>query len=62
MMTVNVENSNLTTHTLRVMNVMGQVILTTTFEGNECSVNLSDYAQGTYTVSVDGTTVRVIKK
>ena len=60
--TVNIENSTNETHTLRVMNVMGQVVMTTTFEGNECNINLDGYAQGTYTVSVDGTTVRIIKK
>lgn len=59
---ISVENSTNTNHTLRVMNVMGQVIFTTTFEGDNYSLNLDGYALGSYTISVDGTTVRVIKK
>ena len=49
-------------HTLRVMNVMGQVIFTTKFEGENYNLDLDGYANGTYTVTVDGATVRVIKK
>lgn len=50
------------THTLRVMNVMGQVVFTTKFDGESYSLDLDGYANGAYTVSVDGATVRVIKK
>ncbi len=49
-------------HTLRVMNVMGQVVFTTKFEGENYDLDLNGYANGTYTVTVDGATVRVIKK
>ena len=61
-LTVNITNSNTTTHTLRVMNIMGQVLYTTKFEGDNYNVDLEGYANGTYTVTVDGSTVRVIKK
>lgn len=49
-------------HTLRVMNVMGQVVFTTKFDGENYSLDLDGYANGTYTVTVDGATVRIIKK
>ena len=49
-------------HTMRVMNVMGMTVLNTTFDGNETTINLQGLNHGTYTVSVDGQTVRVIKK
>ena len=58
---VNVTNSK-TTHTLRVMNIMGQTLYTTKFEGENYNVDLEGYANGTYTITVDGATVRVIKK
>ena len=60
---VNVTVSNeRTTHVLSVMNVMGQVIFTTKFEGENYDIDLSGYANGSYTITVDGATVRVIKK
>lgn len=59
---VNVQNSANNTHTLRVMNVMGQTVYSAEFEGTECNIDFSSYAQGSYTITVDGTTVRVIKK
>jgi len=49
-------------HTMRVMNVMGLTVLNTTFDGNETTINLQGLNHGTYTVSIDGQTVRVIKK
>lgn len=60
--TVRVENATEFTHTLRVMNVLGMTILDTAFEGDETSVDFSRYARGSYTVSVDGVVLRVIKK
>ena len=61
--TVNVTVSNeRSTHVLSVMNVMGQVIFTTKFEGENYDIDLSGYANGSYTITVDGATVRVIKK
>lgn len=58
---VTVSNNN-AVHVLNVMNVMGQMILTTRFEGESYDIDLSGYANGTYTITVDGATVRVIKK
>lgn len=49
-------------HTLRVMNVMGMTLVNTTFEGDETVVDFSGFGVGSYTVSVDGIVVRVIKK
>lgn len=62
MVNVSVNGSTKDIHTLTVMNVMGQMVLSTTFSGNETNVDLNGLAQGTYTITVDGTTVRVIKK
>ena len=59
---VSIDNSTSDLHTLRVMNIMGQTMVNTTFSGSETSVNMSSFARGTYTVTVDGITVRVIKK
>lgn len=59
---VKVENSFYPTHVLRVMNVMGVTMLNTVFDGNETSIDFSGFANGAYTVSVDGVVNRVIKK
>lgn len=57
-----VENSTQLTHTLRVMNIMGVVMLDTTFDGDATSIDFSRFINGSYTVAVDGMVVRVIKK
>ncbi len=59
---ITVSNSRNTTHTLRVMSIMGIEMVNTTFDGDNCQLDLSSYANGSYTVSVDGIVVRVIKK
>lgn len=59
---ITVENSTMYTHTLRVMNVMGVTLLNTTFNGDVTSIDFSRLGVGSYTVSVDGIVVRVIKK
>ena len=59
---VKVENSFYPMHVLRVMNVMGVTMLNTVFDGNETSIDFSGFANGAYTVSVDGVVNRVIKK
>lgn len=48
-------------HLLVVYNAYGQQILSRTFSGNECSVDFSDMAQGTYLLSVDGEKAKAIK-
>lgn len=60
--TVSIENPIGFNHTLRVMNVLGMTLVNTTFDGDETVVDFSGFGIGTYTVSVDGTVVRVIKK
>lgn len=62
--TVNIaiENATQYTHTLRVMNIMGVTLLNTTFNGDVTSIDFSSFGNGSYTVSVDGMVVRVIKK
>ena len=60
--TIEVQNAASDVHTLRVMNVMGVTLINTTFEGSTTTIDLGHMVQGSYTVSVDGTVVRVIKR
>lgn len=60
--TVSITNSDATRHTVRVMNVMGVTIEDATFDGDSATLDFSRYANGSYTISVDGVVVRVIKK
>lgn len=60
--TLHLDNAVASTHTLRVMSVLGVTIVDTTFEGDTIDVDLSSFLNGSYTVSVDGMVVRVIKK
>ena len=57
---ISIMNSMATMHTVRVMNVMGVTVENSTFEGENTTA--SHMAGGSYTVSVDGVVVRVIKK
>lgn len=59
---IKLENATQFTHTLRVMSVMGVTMLETTFDGDATSIDFSRFGNGSYTVSVDGIVVRVIKK
>lgn len=59
---ISLENATQFTHTLRVMNIMGVTMVNTTFDGNTTSIDFSRFTNGSYTVSVDGIVVRVIKK
>ncbi len=59
---ISIENATQLTHTLRVMNIMGVTLLNTTFDGDATSIDFSRFGNGSYTVSVDGIVVRVIKK
>ena len=60
--TVEIENSTEFTHTLQVMNVMGMVLINTTFNGNSTTIDLTGLNHGNYTVTVDGIATSVIKK
>ena len=60
--TVTIENSDNFEHNLRVVNLMGAEVMSTTFEGNETNVEMSGYPQGNYMISVDGIVVKVMKK
>ena len=60
--TVSIEHSDTFVHTLRVMNTLGMTVLNTTFQGDSTVLDFSSLTHGSYTVSVDGIAVRVIKK
>ena len=60
--TVNITNSDSDIHTLRVMSIVGAEMENTTFCGDSYNLDLRGYTNGSYTVSVDGIVVRVIKK
>jgi len=57
-----IENSGEWNHKLRIVNLMGVEMMTTTFEGNETNVEMGNYPQGNYMISVDGIVVKVMKK
>ena len=59
---ISIDNTRAASHTLRVMSIMGVEMVNTTFNGNSYRLDLSGFAKGSYTVSVDGIVVRVIKK
>ena len=59
---VTIKNSTLWNHNLRVVNLMGIEVLNTTFEGDETIVNMSGFVSGNYMISVDGISVKVMKK
>ncbi len=59
---VTIENSDNFEHNLRVVNLMGAEVMSTTFEGNETNVEMSGYPQGNYMISVDGIVVKVMKQ
>jgi hypothetical protein len=60
--TVTIENSENESHVLRVVNVTGVEVMRTTFDGNETKLEMSDFIQGNYMISVDGISVKVLKK
>jgi hypothetical protein len=59
---VTIENSTEWQHNLRIVNLMGIEVFSTTFEGNETTVEMGMYQIGNYMISVDGITVKVMKK
>ena len=59
---VHLDNARISSHTLRVMNIVGVVLIEANFDGNQTSVDFTNLPLGNYTLSVDGTVVRVIKK
>lgn len=60
--TLRLDNATTDVHTLRVMSVLGVTVLETTFVGDTTDIDVSSFLNGSYTVSVDGIVVRVIKK
>ena len=58
---ISVENSRVVMHSLRVVNTVGMEVLSRSFTGNDISIDLGNLPRGTYSVTVDGTAVRVIK-
>lgn len=59
---IRIDNSEQFSHTVRVMNIMGVTLHNGTFDGNETTLDFSRFGHGSYTVSIDGIVVRVIKK
>ncbi|MBQ4033509.1 MAG: T9SS type A sorting domain-containing protein, partial [Paludibacteraceae bacterium] len=49
-------------HTLQIVNMAGVEVLNTTFEGASTRIDLANFQEGTYMVSVDGIVVKVIKQ
>jgi hypothetical protein len=43
------------------MNIMGRVVYSATFDGGEWTIDLADLVAGSYTVTVDGITKRLLK-
>lgn len=60
--TVAISNSTAATHSLRVLNQLGVVVFSASFEGESATVNMADFGRGSYMLSVDGVVVRVIKR
>ena len=60
--TVKVENATQFNHSVRVMNIMGATVYEGTFNGDRTTLDFSNFVNGSYTVSVDGIVLRVIKK
>ena len=60
--TVTIEGSDHYEHTLRIVDLMGSEVMTSHFEGDETTVEMSDCPQGNYMISVDGIVVKVMKQ
>lgn len=60
--TVSIEGSEAQSHTLQIVNMAGVEVLNTTFEGASTRIDLANFQEGTYMVSVDGIVVKVIKQ
>lgn len=59
--TVKLEGFAESTHTLQVYNAYGAEVFTTSFNGNEYSLDMATMPQGTYMVTVDGQGAKTIK-
>ena len=60
--TVTIENSTEWNHNIRIVNLMGAEVMNATFEGDKTSVEMGNYPQGNYLISVDGIVVKVMKQ
>ena len=60
--TVSIEDTENLEHSLRIINVMGNVIEVRTFNGNTTSIDMGAYPTGSYMINVDGIGVKVIRK
>lgn len=59
--TISIEGSDATVHTLSIISTMGVEMLRGTFEGTSVTVDMQSYPRGSYMVAVDGMVVRVIR-
>ena len=60
--TISIEGSEAQNHTLKIVNMSGVEVFSTTFDGNSIRVDMTSYQQGNYVVNVDGVTAKVIKE
>lgn len=60
--TISIEGSEAQNHTLKIVNMSGVEVFSTTFEGESTRVDMTGFQQGNYVVSVDGVTAKVIKQ
>lgn len=60
--TVSIEDTENLEHSLRIINVMGNIIEVRTFNGNTTSIDMGAYPTGSYMINVDGIGVKVIRK
>jgi hypothetical protein len=60
--TISIEGSKAQNHTLKIVNMSGVEVFSTTFDGNSIRVDMTSYQQGNYVVNVDGVTAKVIKE
>ena len=60
--TISIEGSEAQNHTLKIVNMSGVEVFSTTFDGNSIRVDMTSYQQGNYVVNVDDVTAKVIKE
>ena len=60
--TVSIYGSHAEEHMLKVHNTTGVEVISKSFSGKSTKVDLTQYPQGQYMVSVDGIVIKVLKR
>lgn len=60
--TLRIDNFTDETHTMKVVNAMGNVLETQEFDGDVLDFNMDGYIPGIYTITIDELQIKVIKK